>query len=186
MTKIVLVSDNDKNISEIEKICSAISIEYSVVCNEESLDDAVKNEIAGIFIFDCESVSMDIISLIRKLKLTMQTKDMRSILLLPENNINYDELKYANSYITKPLDEQLFKATVNSSLQLRETFRVLSKNNNDLAKSLYQLNVLYNTSTQLAGSLDKAKLIEIMTDGLDQSLSLSLSYALFLNEVNDI
>ena len=186
MTKIVLVSDNEKNILDIEKICTDISVEFSAVCNEETLDEAVKNEVAGVFIFDCESVSLDIISLIRKLKLTMQTKDMRSILLLPEKNINYDALKYANSYITKPLDEQLFKATINSCLQLRETFRVLSKNNNDLAKSLYQLNVLYNTSTQLAGSLDKAKLIEIMTDGLDQSLSLSLSYALILNEVNDI
>ena len=71
-------------------------------------------------------------------------------------------------------------------MQLRETLRILSKNNNDLAKSLYQLNVLYTTGTQLAGSLDKTKLIEITTDGLDQSLSLSLSYALILNEVNDI
>lgn len=186
MTKIVLVSDNDKNILKIEKICADNSIELITVCNEENLDETVKNEVAGVFIFDCESNSLDIIALIRKLKLTMQTKDMRSILLLPENNINYDALKYANSYITKPLDEHLFKATVNSALQLRETFRVLSKNNNDLAKSLYQLNVLYNTSTQLAGSLDKTKLIEIMTDGLDQSLSLSLSYALILNEVNDI
>jgi signal transduction histidine kinase len=45
---------------------------------------------------------------------------------------------------------------------------------------------LYNTSTQLAGSLDKTKLIDIMTDGLDQGLSLSLCYALILNDANDI
>ena len=57
---------------------------------------------------------------------------------------------------------------------------------NDLAKSLYQLNVFYSTATQLAGALDKSKLIDIMTDSLEQSLSLSLCYAFILNEVNDI
>ena len=182
MSQIVLVSDNKETISEIQKIAE------QVLClsTEVDVEEAVKNESAGIFLFDCASKELDVISMIRKLKLTMQTKDMRSILILPERNINYDILKYANSYITRPIDEQLFNATLNSNLQLKETFRVLSKNNNDLAKSLYQLNVLYNTSTQLAGSLDKTKLIEIMTDGLDQGLSLSLSYALILNEVNDI
>ncbi len=180
--KTVLVSDNKKTILEIEKFLQ----EVTIVSNETDVEDAIKNELGGIFLFDCDCEKLDIVSLLRKLKLLMQTKDIRSILLLSQKNINYDILKYANSYITKPIDEQLFKASLESNLQLRETFRVLSKNNNDLAKSLYQLNVLYNTSTQLAGSLDKTKLIEIMTDGLDQSLSLSLSYALILNEVNDI
>lgn len=186
MTKLILVSDNKANIEEVQRIAKEILLEVSDISDENEVENAVKNEDAGVFIFDCESDDIDIINLLRKLKLTMQTKDIRSILLLPQKNINYDVLKYANSFITKPLDEQLFKAAVNSCSQLRETFRVLSKNNNDLAKSLYQLNVLYNTSAQLAGSLDKTKLIEIMTDGLDQSLSLSLSYALILNEVNDI
>ncbi len=182
MSQIVLVSDNSQTISEVKKIAE------NVVClsKEIEVEEAIKNEVAGVFLFDCESKEIDVVSLIRKLKLAMQTKDMRSVLILPEKNINYDILKYANSYITRPIDEQLFNATLNSNLQLKETFRVLSKNNNDLAKSLYQLNVLYNTSTQLAGSLDKTKLIQIMTDGLDQGLSLSLSYALILNEVNDI
>ncbi len=182
MSQIVLVSDNSQTILEVQKIAE------NIICLSAEIDveEAIKNEIAGVFLFDCDSKAIDVVSLLRKLKLAMQTKDMRSILILPEKDINYDILKYTNSYITRPIDEQLFNATLNSNLQLKETFRVLSKNNNDLAKSLYQLNVLYNTSTQLAGSLDKTKLIQIMTDGLDQGLSLSLSYALILNEVNDI
>ena len=182
MTQIVLVSDNKETISQVEKILGQVVLPQ----DEQAVEDIVKNESAGIILFDCDSKELDAVGLIRKLKLTMQTKDMRSVILLNEKKINYDVLKYANNYITKPIDEELFKSTINSSLQLRETFRVLSKNNNDLAKSLYQLNVLYNTSTQLAGSLDKTKLIDIMTDGLEQSLSLSLCYALILNEVNDI
>lgn len=182
MTQIILISDNEKTISEVKNISDGIL----TVMTEQETEEAVKNETAGVFLFDCETEKLDVMPLIRKLKLTMQTKDMRTIVLLPEKPQNYEILKFANSYISRPFDEQLFKSALNSSVQLCETFRVLSKNNNDLAKSLYQLNVLYNTSTQLAGSLDKTKLIDIMTDGLDQSLSLSLCYALILNEVNDI
>ncbi len=186
MSQIILVSDNEKSIKEAGKILEKNLFDYTAVQNVEEIEEAVKNDNADIVIFDCDSLKIDIISIIRKVKLFLQTKDIRSILLLPEKNINYDVLKYVNSYITRPLNENLFIASINSNLQLRDTFAVLSKNNNDLAKSLYQLNVLYTTSTQLAGSLDKTKLIEIMTDGLEQSLSLSLCYALVLNEVNDI
>ena len=186
MQKIILISDNNKTIEDVNGIFDGNSVEIICIKSEQDAQEAVKNDTAGIFLFDENSQNIDIISLLRNLKLTMQSKDMRSIILLSEKNKNYTVLKYANSYITRPFDQQLFKSSVNSNIQLCETFRTLSKNNNDLAKSLYQLNVLYNTGTQLAGSLDKTRLIEIMTDGLDQSLSLNLSYALILNDVNDI
>ncbi len=187
MAKILLVSDNNKTVFEAEKMLQSESYELICVKSEEEAELNIQNGNIDLVIFDFDVKNIDIIAIIRKLKLSLQTKDIRSIILLPENNINYDLLKYTNSYITRPLDKNLFLASVYSNIQLRDTFRVLSKNNNDLAKSLYQLNVLYTTSTQLAGSLDKTKLIEIMTDGLDQSLSLSLGYALILNnDVNDI
>ncbi len=186
MNKIILISDNNETINTVRDISDINLFEIISIQTAHGAEDAVKNELAPLFIFDCESKNIDIIPLMRNLKLTMQSKDIRSIVLLKEKDIDYSVLKYSNSYVTRPINENLFKASINSNLQLSETFRVLSKNNNDLAKSLYQLNVLYNTSTQLAGSLDKTKLIEIMADGLDRSLSLSLSYALILNEVNDI
>ena len=185
MAQIIIVSDNNNTKEEINFLELKNNYEIVFVSEEEKFEEIIRNDKADIILFDCAS-NMDILSLVRKIKLSLQTKDIRSILLLREKEINYDILKYVNSYIRRPFEKDLFIATLNSALQLRETFRVLSKNNNDLAKSLYQLNVLYNTSTQLAGSLDKTKLIEIMTDGLEQSLSLSLCYALILNEVNDI
>lgn len=186
MTKLVLISDNNQTIDEIMQLTKKNALEIFVLKNEEELENYIQDNIIDLVIYDYLSTNIDIISIIRTYKFTLQTKDIRSILILPENNINYDVLKYVNSYIQRPIDANLFIACVNSNLQLCDAFRVLSKNNNDLAKSLYQLNVLYNTSTQLAGSLDKTKLIEIMTDGLDQSLSLSLCYALILNDANDI
>ena len=186
MVKIVLVSDNKNTVDEVKSILEESSYEIINVDSEESAKENIENISADLVLFDCEVKKTDIISVIRKTKLAIQTRDIRSVLLLPEKNINYDILKYFNDYITRPIDKNLFISTIVSNLQLRDTFRVLSKNNNDLAKSLYQLNVLYTTGTQLAGSLDKTKLIEIMTDGLEQSLSLTLCYALILNEVNDI
>lgn len=184
MTKILLLSENKKTIDEVNNIISSGNYEVKTVSNSNEIEQIILSDDTDIIFFDSEFP--EVMSVLRNLKLLMQTKDIRSIAILPDKNINYDCLKYTNTYISRPFDEHLFLSALNSSIQLRETFRVLSKNNNDLAKSLYQLNVLYSTSTQLAGSLDKTRLIEIMTDGLDQSLSLSLSYALILNEVNDI
>ena len=186
MAQIIVVSDNTDTQKEIETLGLKAPYILNFISDIEMFEDVIKNDKADVIIFDCASKNIDIVELVRKMKISMQTKDIRFVMLLPEKNINYDVLKYVNSYIKRPLEKNLLTATLDSALQLRETFRVLSKNNNDLAKSLYQLNVLYNTSTQLAGSLDKTKLIEIMTDGLEQSLSLSLCYALILNEVNDI
>ena len=186
MAKIVLVSDNNSTVLEVEKILPKDILQLIPVKSQEEAEINIQNNNADIILFDCNVKNIDIIDIIRKLKLSLQTRDIRSVLLLPENNINYDILKFANSYISRPFDKNLFISTISSDIQLGETFKTLSKNNNELAKSLYQLNVLYNTSTQLAGSLDKTKLIEILTDGLDQGLSLTLCYALILNDVNDI
>jgi GAF domain-containing protein len=116
----------------------------------------------------------------------MQTQNIQVILLVELGKQDNEILKHANFYLAEPVDENILIATVNSALQSRSSLEVLSKNNLELAKSLYQLNVLYNTSTQLAGSLDKRKLIDIMIDGLEKSLSFSLCYSLVFNDADDI
>lgn len=57
---------------------------------------------------------------------------------------------------------------------------MLSNSNKDLADSLYRLNALYGTSSQFAGTLDKAKLIKYMVEGMDKALSFSLTCTLSL------
>ncbi len=184
MTKILLISQNQEIAEKVNEVTKNHSFEIIMLSNSDDIEKNLLDEEIGVVIFDSEFP--DIISLLRQVKLELQTKDIRSIVILNKDKINYDCLKYTNTYIMTPIDENILVSVINSSLQLRETFRVLSKNNTDLAKSLYQLNVLYTTSTKLAGSLDKTKLVEIITEGLEQSLSLSLCYALILNEENDI
>lgn len=186
MTGIILLSDNEKTITEVERKLPEKYAKLINIADEAAAEDIIEKNPADIFIFDCNSEKINIIEQARKLKLTLQSKDIRSIALLPQDNIDYDILKYVSSYITRPIDENLFIATINTNIQLSETLRVMSKNNYDLHKSLYQLNVLYNTGMQLAGTLDKMKLTDIMTEGLDRGLSLSLSYALIFNDANDI
>ena len=186
MSRVILISDNESTIKKIKSFILSNTIEIEIISEIKDVENELETENTDIIIYDYNSIEINIISLITKNRLKLQTQDIRTIIILPEREIDYNILKYTNSYITSPIDENLFITVINSNIQIRETLRILSKNNNDLAKSLYQLNVLYTTSTQLAGSLDKMKLIEIMTEGLDQSLSLSLSYELILKDAKDI
>ena len=93
MNKIVLVSDNQNTKDEITKLAAESSFEPIFVTEREEIEDAVKNMLSGVFIFDCDSVNIDCISILRHLKLSMQSNDIRTIAILPEKNINYDVLK---------------------------------------------------------------------------------------------
>ena len=68
---------------------------------------------------------------------------------------------------------------------MRNSLQKLSDTNKDLADSLYRLNTLYNTSSQFAGTLDKEKLIDYMIEGLDKSLSFSLTCTLSFCNYNE-
>ena len=90
---------------------------------------------------------------------------------------DYARWAYFNNLTATGYAKEL--SVINSSLRTKNSLDILGQNNTELAKSLYQLDVLYKTSTQLAGSLDKDNLILSMIDGVDRTLSFDISY-LFL------
>ena len=92
-------------------------------------------------------------------------------MILGEVDHNKDVTHNVNLFIKSPIDKKLFVATVESSLKTRQSLVKMAKSNQELARSLYQLNVLYDTSSQLAGSLDKDKLLKIMIEGIEKSLN---------------
>ena len=186
MIKILFVSDSKEKSEYLKALLKQRSCEFIVSGEEKEILDNIKHSDIDIVIYDSAVKSVKLSAIIGRTKILCDTRDIRSIFLIDNDFSNFDILKYANAYLKEPIDENLFFAVLKSELELRENLLVLSKNNDDLAKSLYQLNVLYNTSSQLAGSLDKIKLIDIMSEGLDQSLSLSLSYILVMTEANDI
>lgn len=186
MNKVLLISDNKINIKNIIDFLEENSLQITVSSDEEEVFHSVQNSEIDIVIADLTTKNINVNNVCRRIKIQAQTKNIQTILIYEKDKLDYEILKYANSYIQEPIDKEVLLASINSGLQVKNALAKLSENNIDLCKSLYQLNVLYNTSTQLAGSLDKNNLVDIMLDGLEKSLSFSICYSLIYNSENDI
>lgn len=172
MTKFLLISEDKGKDEVVKKVFP--SDEVIVSTDETMIFDALKVEEPDIVIIDGDTEKLELKSLCRKIK----TFPVVSLLIIGEKEHNKDVTHNINLFIKAPIDEKLLSATVESSLRTRQSLLKMAKSNQELAASLYQLNVLYNTSSQLAGSLDKDKLIKIMIEGIEKSLNFELSCTL--------
>lgn len=186
MPKILLISDNTKQNELITQILAKNAITVFATTDESAIINYVEKALVSQVIIDESLKTQDSAILCKKMQSYTLKENITVISLVKQNTDNTDILKQTNAYITKPINEKILNACVSSNLKLKKAIDTLSTNNSELAKSLYQLDVLYNTSTQLAGSLDKQKLINIMLDGLEKSLSFSLSSTLVFNSEHDI
>lgn len=186
MPKILLVSDNENQNKIISHAISKNSVAIITATEEKTVLNYAEKSLVSLIIVDEENQNCDPIILCKKLQSYTLKENIAIIALLKQDTENTELLKLTNAYITKPINEKILAAAINSNLKLKKAVDTLSMNNSELAKSLYQLDVLYNTSTQLAGSLNKQKLINIMIDGLEKSLSFSLSSTLVFNDEHNI
>ena len=172
MTKFLLISED----SEKERIVKEVFPADELICSvdETQIFDILKVEEPDIVIIDGDINSLELKSLCRKIK----QYPVVILLVLGEKEHNKDVTHNANLFIKTPIDKKLLSATVDSSLKTRHSLLKMTRANQELARSLYQLNVLYNTSSQLAGSLDKDKLLKIMIEGIEKSLNFELSCTL--------
>ena len=163
MTKFLLISED----SEKEQILREVfpMDEIAVTSDELLIFDILKVEEPDIVIVDGDIETLDLKHLCRKIK----QYPVVVLLMLGQKELNKDVLHNANLFIQSPIDKKLLSATVESGLKTRLSLLKMTKSNQELARSLYQLNVLYNTSSQLAGSLDKDKLIKIRPKTLAQA-----------------
>lgn len=172
MTKFLLVSEDSEKEGIIKEVFP--SDEVITAGDETSVFDVLKVEEPDIVIVDGDIDSIELKSLCRKMK----QYPVIILLILGEKEHNKDVTHNVNLFIKAPIDKKLLSATVDSSLKTRMSLMKMAKSNQELARSLYQLNVLYNTSSQLAGSLDKDKLLKIMIEGIEKSLNFELSCTL--------
>lgn len=186
MPKVLLVSDNEKQNKKIIDILSQNSTAVITSTDESAVFNYVEKSMVNLIIVDADIKKLDALILCKKLQARTLKDNVMVITLVKQDIDTIEILKLSNAHITKPLNEKILTAAVNSNIKFKKAVDSLSKSNSELAKSLYQLDVLYNTSTQLAGSLDKQKLINIMIDGLEKSLSFSLSSTLVFNGEHDI
>ena len=172
MAKVLLVSNEENTVNSIQKMLT--SYEVISACDETLINDILKVENPDIVIIDCDIKLEELKPLYRHIK----KAHVIIMLLLGENPINKEFLNRADLFITKPVKKDILIASIEASLKNRNSIIKLFNSNQELARSLYQLNVLYNTSSQLAGTLDKDKLLSIINEGIEKSLSNSLSCTL--------
>ena len=168
MAKLLLVTENSSYEKDMKAILSGQ--ELLVSCDETLIIDILKVENPDIVIFDCDIESVDFKYLYRQIK----EFNVITILILNKKDVTKDILNHANMFISYPFSPTVLRASINSCIKTKKSLVKLAKSNKELANSLYQLNVLYTTTSNLSGSLDKEQLISIMNDGIEKSLNYNL------------
>ena len=174
MIKILFISENQTQITRFQNIFKKNSYSFEVMSDESLITDFISVDTPDIVIIDSQASNIKTIN--KKIKSVCENTIV--IFLLAENNIEKDLIKFANAFITNEMSDELISSTISINLRMKNSLEMLSNSNKDLADSLYRLNALYGTSSQFAGTLDKAKLIQYMIEGMDKALSFSLTCTL--------
>jgi len=181
MTNILTIS---KNINLLNKI-SEILDEYllsngSYLYNsEDETVNFIKGNNFDIILVD-DGIE-DCAVLLKKIKNIDSENNIFSILLYNKDDFddsNNDYTGFTDAFIQKPVLKNILISTLNSYLKIKKNIEKFKKDNKELNRSLYQLDVLYNTNSQLSGNLDREKVYEIMFETLEKTLSFDTAAAL--------
>ncbi len=186
MPKIVVHINSEENKSAVINTLSEAGYYTVPTDSVEEMLEIINSSGADIMIFEALADVKETSLILRKIRLQDQSGDIQIILLTPPMEDVENIASNADGYISSPINQALLISTVNSHLRLKEHLDIFSANNSELAKRFYQLKVLYDTNSNLAGTLDKKKLINIMNKGLRQSISYSLCSTLVINNEEDV
>lgn len=181
MTKIFLITNEEQNTEKIEKLLEKNRLEF--LSSVGKLDDTltqIQNFEPDVILIDNKIQNCEFT--IRQLKAIESNQNTQIILLLEEKESN-NSANFADGIIVKPIKEHILMATINSHSKIKKTFDRLYENNKELSRSLYQLNVLYNTSSQFTGTLNTNKLYKIMIEAMEKTLSFDISSVLIFNSL---
>ena len=176
MIKILLVSEDNKEIERFKSIFRKNSYDLEIMSDETLICDLISVDAPDIIIVDTKFPQTK--DLNKKIKSICE--NIIVIFAIFSHTVEKDLIKYANAFITEDMSDDLISSTISVNLRMKNSLEMLSSSNKDLADSLYRLNALYSTSSQFAGTLDKSKLINYMIEGMDKALSFSLTCTLSL------
>ena len=145
MSKILILSRNPDINNDLISLLSGVGYEAISVETEKEAVKLANDFSPDIAIIDTSIIDINIAGICRSLKLQNETNDTQIILLTSKDSPSEEVLVGADGYITKPFNENILIATVNAHLRIKKLLDILYTNNSELAKSLYQLNVLYNS-----------------------------------------
>lgn len=168
---ILTVSEDINIINRYKNLSVGQNITFNFCSTEKDLYENLEQEQILLVIAD-ENLP-GFASVVKKIK---SSWDNIPVLVLKSSDTVEDPLEqYINGYLPKDFSDELILSLINICIKNRRQVENLSEKNRVLADSLYRLNVLYDTSSQFAGTLDTKKLIESMVEGLDKSLSFDLT-----------
>lgn len=186
MPKILIYSQNLSDIDTVVNPLKEVGYIVSHINDSSELFNVASDFCADIVILSLNDKVDEVSKICRKIRLLDQSSDIQIILLL-ENEISFQNISQgADGYILRPINTAVLISTVNAHLRLKNHLDIFSANNSELAKRFYQLKVLYDTNSKLAGTLNRRKLINIMNEGLEQSISYSLCSTLIINNPDDV
>lgn len=173
MGNILLISENNLIISKYKNLFGNRFYNFNSCCTATSVFDLVEIEPSDVFIIDAKIEMLNPLLTVKKIKSKLENAQI--ILLTDGISVDEELSKIVSGFILESFSDSLIVSTINTHLKTKENLDKLSGKNKDLADSLYKLNVLYNTSSQFAGTLDIKELINYMIEGLDKSLSFDLT-----------
>ncbi|MBP3821104.1 HAMP domain-containing histidine kinase [bacterium] len=167
---ILLVSDSNELTNKYKHLCKYYN--FAACFTESALFDNVEADAPDIILIDEDVQFFDIALIIKKIRAKLENV---RILLITSDKIGKNIEKLVNGFILNTMSDNLVISILEANIRTKSLLDKLSVRNSDMAESLYRLNVLYNTSSQFAGTLDIKKLLTYMTEGLDKSLSFDLT-----------
>jgi len=183
MAKILMVSDDNNKIKHYDEMLTSFSHDFQFASDNQMFFDILEINTPQIIMLDANSASLDLPSFYRKINAIKE--NLVTITLLKEDKIPPELLNISDAFLMEPVSDNILISTININLRRKETLTRLANNNQNLSKSLYQLDVLYNTGSQFAATLDKEKLINCMLEGLDKALGYSVACVLTFKANNE-
>ena len=172
MGKVLIFSENDFFINKYSQIFEGKFMNCLFCKNEVEINEITEKISPDVYIIDY-NISCNIKAIIQNIKSISENSQI--ILSTDKQITDNDLLSNIYGYILDTYSDSMIMGIVNSALKIKTKLDKLTLRYSDMAASLYRLNVLYNTSSQFAGTLDIKELLSYMIEGLDRSLSFDLS-----------
>ena len=184
MAEVILFTSSDslnKLISDI--LPQRVHNIYKIADIDECMKCLYANNIDGVIVD--YAVEADLALLARKIRVIGKKKQPFVLLYAPtdyENNILF---KYIDGFLAKDSSKAQIITIINSAIKLENNINELNKKNTKLAKNIYRLDVLYNTSSGFASTLNKKKLIDLMIQSIQRSVYPSF-ITVYIKETNTL
>lgn len=183
MANVLMVSDNNKKIKHYDELLTNFSHDFQFASDNQMFFDILDTVMPQIILLDTCSAQLDLPQLYRKINAIKE--NLVTLTILKEDKIPPELLNISDAFLMEPVSDNILISTINVNLRRKEALTRLSTSNQNLSKSLYQLDVLYNTGSQFAATMDKEKLINIMLEGLDKALGFSVACVLTFKSDNE-